>query len=95
MFFSMPIRGIARLLMSAVLTFCLVACSKVTAENYQKISTGMSRAEVVALLGEPSTSHSSSLLGVSGESAVWESGKVKIEATFVNDALLTRQLVQQ
>lgn len=95
MLFSLPIGRISRVLASTVLTLGLLACSKVTAENYQKISTGMSRAEVVALLGEPSTSHASSLLGVTGESAVWESGKVKIEATFVNDALLTRQLVQQ
>ncbi|WP_373976419.1 outer membrane protein assembly factor BamE [Chitinibacter sp. SCUT-21] len=73
----------------------LAACSKVTAENYQKVSTGMSREAVVDVLGEPTSTQRSSLLGVAGEAAVWENGKIKITATFVNETLLTHSLNQQ
>ena len=39
----------------ALLAFCvlLAACSKVTQENYQKLSAGMAKAEVESLLGKP------------------------------------------
>jgi SmpA / OmlA family len=84
-----------RRLVLALLLCGLAACSKVTAENYQKIQSGMSRSQVVAILGEPSQTQRSSLLGVAGESAVWEAGKVKITATFVNETVLTHSLAQQ
>jgi hypothetical protein len=74
--------------------FFLVACSKITAENYQKISAGMSRTEVVALLGEPSSTERGSFLGVEGESAVWQNGTLQIRAQFVNQKLLTHTLLK-
>ena len=39
----------------ALLSFCvlLAACSKITQENYSKISSGMPKAEVEKLLGSP------------------------------------------
>ncbi|QLG89753.1 hypothetical protein HQ393_16715 [Chitinibacter bivalviorum] len=82
-------------LLAGVLIVSLVACSKVSAKNYQKLNAGMSRAEVLAILGEPDSSKSVDLLGVRGESVQWQSGEVKIEANFVNDTLLSRQLIQQ
>ena len=72
----------------------LVACSKITAENYQKISTGMSRAEVVALIGEPTQTETGSVLGIKGETATWHNGKVSINAQFVNEKLLTHTMNQ-
>lgn len=72
----------------------LAACSKISAENYQKMSSGMSRAEVVALLGEPTHMERGSFLGVEGESAVWQNGGLQIKAQFVNQQLLTHTLVK-
>ncbi|WP_410500175.1 DUF3862 domain-containing protein [Chitinibacter sp. S2-10] len=78
-----------------LLAFALIACSKITAENYQKIETGMSRAQVVEILGEPTQTQTSNLVGIASEQAVWESGKVKITATLVNDTVLIRNMSQQ
>ncbi|WP_288841918.1 outer membrane protein assembly factor BamE [uncultured Deefgea sp.] len=73
----------------------LMACSKITAENYNKVTTGMSRAEVVAILGEPTQSESGGFLGIQGETAMWKDGKVQITAQFVNQKLLTHSMVKQ
>ena len=40
----------------ATLLLTLAACSRVTVDNYAKLETGMSRAEVHALLGAPDPS---------------------------------------
>ncbi|WP_027469653.1 hypothetical protein [Deefgea rivuli] len=82
-----------RFLVLAVLCL-LAACSKITAENYQKVSAGMSRTEVVALLGEPTNTERGSFLGVEGESAVWQNGDLQIKAQFVNQKLLTHTLLK-
>jgi uncharacterized membrane protein len=39
--------------LAAVLLLGLAACSRVTADNYDRLQTGMTRAEVHALLGAP------------------------------------------
>ncbi|MBB5189529.1 hypothetical protein HNQ50_000239 [Silvimonas terrae] len=80
------------LLAAAVLTLALSACSKITAENYAKIDTGMARADVVQILGEPDKTESSSLLGISGENAVWESHGTVITLRLVNGVVLTKDL---
>ncbi|GGP24943.1 DUF3862 domain-containing protein [Silvimonas amylolytica] len=80
------------LLIAAVLTLALTACSKITAENYAKIDTGMARADVVQILGEPDKTESSSLLGISGENAVWESRGTVITLRLVNGVVLTKDL---
>jgi hypothetical protein len=62
----------------------LVACSKVTADNFAKIQDGMSEQDVLALLGKPSESQSVNLLGVSGTSSRWVNGDAAITVRFVN-----------
>ncbi len=83
-----------RILMLAMLVL-LAACSKITAENYSKVNSGMSRAEVVALIGEPTQTESGSVLGIKGETATWHEGKITINAQFVNEKLLTHAMTQQ
>ncbi|WP_348943704.1 outer membrane protein assembly factor BamE [Chitinibacter sp. FCG-7] len=73
----------------------LAACSKITAENYQKLESGMSRAEVVAILGEPTQSDAGSLLGIKSESASWQNGNTVISGQFVNGKLLTHGMQKQ
>ncbi|MBM5573704.1 hypothetical protein GKO28_04435 [Deefgea sp. CFH1-16] len=55
----------------------------------------MSRAEVVAILGEPTQSESGGFLGIQGETASWQDGQVQITAQFVNQKLLTHSMVKQ
>ncbi len=76
----------------ALLVMLLSACSKITMANYHKLSSGMTRSEVVAILGEPTESSAGSLLGLEGEVAKWEEGKLRINATFVNQKLAMHSL---
>ena len=70
----------------AVLAAALLvaACSKVTQENYAKIRDGMSEKEVHEILGSPTESSTTSVLGISGTSSKWVSGDTVIAIRFVN-----------
>ena len=62
----------------------LAACSKITPENFARIRDGMSETEVSALLGSPTETSSSSILGISGTSSTWRGGDAVIVIRFVN-----------
>ena len=81
-------------LASLALLLCLAACSKVTAENYSHIETGSSRADVVKLLGEPDKTDAGSVLGISGETAIWQSGQATISLRMVNGLVITKDFKQ-
>ncbi|MDY7567600.1 hypothetical protein QN400_11870 [Pseudomonas sp. RTC3] len=70
----------------ALLSFCvlLAACSKVTQENYSKISSGMPKAEVEKLLGSPTDC--SGALGMS--SCTWGDQKTFISVQYAGDKVL-------
>lgn len=68
----------------------LAACSKVTQENYAKIHTGMTEQEVAAILGSPTESTSSSLLGISGTTSKWSGGGAEITIRFVGGKIVSR-----
>lgn len=72
----------ARLLIAAALL--LAACSKVTQENYSKVREGMTDQEVHAILGSPTESSTTTVLGISGTSSRWVSGDTVINIRFVN-----------
>ena len=70
----------------AMLSFCLLlaACSKVTQENYSKISAGMSKAQVEQLLGSPT--ECSGALGMS--SCTWGDAKTFISVQYAADKVV-------
>jgi hypothetical protein len=70
----------------AVLSFCvlLAACSKVTQENYSKISAGMSKAQVEQSLGSPT--ECSGALGMS--SCTWGDAKTFISVQYAADKVV-------
>lgn len=66
-------------------SFILSSCGyKISKENYEKIQTGMTMAEVKDILGEPTESSSGNVLGISGTSSKWIKGNVLISIQFVN-----------
>lgn len=72
------------------------ACgSKVSAENFERISTGMTQKEVVALLGEPAETSAVSIAGLSGGMATWRDGNTEISVQFVNDKVQAKQLSRE
>jgi len=62
----------------------LVACSRVTEDNYNRIESGMEEATVIKILGEPDKSSSMGIGSLSGKSSVWDDGKARISIQFFN-----------
>ncbi len=62
----------------------LIACSRVTEDNYNRIENGMEEAAVIKILGEPDESSSMGIGSLSGKSSEWDDGKAKISIQFFN-----------
>ena len=77
-----------------VICMSLVACSsfKISQENFEKIQTGMSLAQVTAILGEPTESSSVDVAVFSGTVSKWKGGDVTITIQFVNNKVVAKQL---
>jgi protein involved in sex pheromone biosynthesis len=61
----------------------LAACSKVTQDNFAKIRDEMSEQEVHAILGSPTESSSTTVLGISGTTSRWVSSDAEITIRFL------------
>jgi outer membrane protein assembly factor BamE (lipoprotein component of BamABCDE complex) len=75
-------------LFSAVLIGCQ---SRVTAANFDCIQSGMTRAEVVLILGEPDETAGVAFGGLSGQAATWSQGDDQIIVQFVNNKVFGKQ----
>lgn len=73
-----------------IFCFLLIACSKVTQNNFDKIKPNMTMKEVIAILGEPSSSDSINISGISGTSAVWHGKNAEISIQFLNDQVTVK-----
>lgn len=74
----------------------LAACgSKISAENFERIQTGMTQKEVVAILGEPTETSAISIAGLSGGMATWRDGNTEISVQFLNDKVQAKQLSRE
>ncbi len=74
----------------------LAACgSKISAENFERIQTGMAQKDVIALLGEPTETSNVSIAGLSGGMATWRDGGTVIAVQFVNDKVQGKQLSRE
>lgn len=84
------------LLLGTVAALFLAACgSKISAENFERIQTGMTQKEVVALLGEPTETSAVSIAGLSGGMASWRDGNTTISIQFLNDKVQAKQLSRE
>lgn len=83
-------RLILVLLLLAVL---LAACesTRITKENFDKIQTGMTQAEVQAILGEPTESSSLDVALFSGTTSTWKLGDTTITINFINGKVVAKQ----
>jgi hypothetical protein len=79
--------------LSIVICMSLVSCggSKISQENFEKIKTGMSLAQVQAILGEPTEASSMDLAVFSGTASKWRQGDVTITIQFVNGKVVAKQ----
>jgi hypothetical protein len=77
----------------AVAAFLLLtACSRLTEDNLQKIHNGMTTAEVKAILGDPTSSHTETV-PILGSNTVYSyhTGSSNVNITFVNEKVITTE----
>jgi hypothetical protein len=74
----------------------LMACSgsRINQDNFDKIKTGMSLAEVRAILGEPADSSSIDAVVFSGASVIWKGEGITISIQFVNDKVIAKEFLK-
>jgi len=81
----------ARLASVLAIAVLLVACgSRISQENYNKISNGMPYAEVVKVLGQPQSSESRGALGLTASTSEWKDGKHRITVVFINEKVASK-----
>jgi outer membrane protein assembly factor BamE (lipoprotein component of BamABCDE complex) len=87
---SASLRMVAAL---GLLIVTLAACgsSKLTQDNFDKIQIGMTRAQVVIILGNPTESSSMDMAVFSGTVSKWKQGDVIITIHFVNNQVVAKQ----
>ncbi len=54
------------------------------------IKNDMTMQQVIAILGEPSSSQSVTIAGISGTSAVWKDKQAEIDIQFLNDKVAVK-----
>ena len=77
------------LLLAAALL--LTACSKLTAENLQKIHSGMTTEEVKAILGSPTDVQSADMLGFKSTSYTYHTRTSEVKIVFLNDKVMSTE----
>jgi hypothetical protein len=74
----------SKILLGLGLLILLLGCSKLTQENYNKISVGMSYDEVVKLIGNPA--NCDDVMGL--RSCTWGDGTQSADVKFAGDKVL-------
>lgn len=84
-------KNLRTILLTSVVLVLAACASKLTEANLQKIHTGMTTDEVKAILGEPTTKESGSMLGISGTTYTYHTDTSDVKITFVNDKVMTTE----
>lgn len=86
-----------RLLKTMFIALCLflASCSKLTQKNYEKIQVNMSMDNVIAILGEPTSTEQLIIAGMSGTSAVWKDKQNEIDIQFLNDHVIVKSFSRE
>lgn len=76
----------------ALISICLFifACSRYTQENFEKIKLNMNMKEVISILGEPTSTDSVNIAGISGTAAIWKDKNTEITIQFINDHVVVK-----
>jgi hypothetical protein len=92
---SSCLKYVAKVLAIFVISVTLVACSKISQKNFDKIQPNMSMSDVIAILGNPSSSDSMMISGISGTSAVWKDENAEINIQFLNNKMVVKSFSKE
>ncbi len=73
--------------------FLMAGCGadKINKANFDKIQTGMTEAEVQAILGPPTESTGVDITVFSGTTSIWKRGDTEIAVQFVNGKVVAKK----
>ena len=74
----------------ACICFAIASCSRVTQSNFEKVKSNMTVQQVISILGEPTSSDSVEILGVTGTVATWKDKKAEIDIQFLNNQVFAK-----
>ena len=83
-------KTLQRIAIAACLSVFILACSKINQNQFDKIQNNMTMKEVTGILGEPTSSESIMIAGISGTSAVWKNDEAEIDIQFLNDKVTVK-----
>lgn len=72
--------------------FVLAACSRATADNYARLTAGMSHDQVYAILGKPDKIEGGGIGGFTVSAETWNGGEQTIQVTFTGDKLALKAI---
>jgi hypothetical protein len=85
-------KNIHTILFAAAALLLVAACSRLTEDNLQKVHNGMTTDEVKAILGDPTSSDTSSALGIiSGTTYTYHTSTSDVKITFVDDKVIATE----
>jgi hypothetical protein len=78
-----------------LVAFTLAGCgSRINQDNFDKVQTGMTLAQVKIILGAPTESSSVDVAVFSGTVSKWKAGDTLITIQFVNGKVVAKQLTK-
>jgi len=85
------VKSPSRLVSALAVALLLMACgSRLSQENYNRITDGMAYADVAKILGEPTSSESRGALGITAGTAKWKDGAHQITIVFINEKVSSK-----
>ena len=83
---------ILRITTAAAIVLLMSACSKVTPDNYAKVSAGMTRDEVHAILGKPDDAGGGGIGDLTLTTETWKGNKQTINVTFAGNKVALKSI---
>ena len=81
-----------RVAWAGMLLTMVAACSKVTAENYEKVRANMTKVQVYEVLGKPDEVSGGDVGPISMSTETWKGPKQTVKITFGGDKVVLKSI---
>ena len=84
-------KNIYTTLVAVAALLLVTACSRLTEDNLEKVHNGMTTADVKAILGEPTSSQTGGVLGITGTTYTYHTSTSDVKISFLDDKVIATQ----